>query len=888
MISPSLSPHCSSSSSSSFLWVMRSERAPRTDVLPNIRPIIGVPKESAEGEKRVAITPSAVSLLLRFNYSVLVEENAGKAAQFDDDEYLLHGATIVSKQEIWQAADIIVKVQPPTMNEAGRMRPDSRLIAFMQARDNADVIDFLHSEKNVTIFAMDQVPRNVSLTSRYFDAVYSQASIAGYRAVLEGISQCDKFLARATSPPLSTSEEVLRGEKVPPLNVLVLGGGISGIAAIKTARSLGASVACYDDRNVLRPLVTSLGASFFTSPTPYQENGEIIPEVQRLFPKTDLIICTIFPNHNQHTTPSRSSSSPHFLLRKKTLLSAMPSGGVIVDMTVAPETGRGNVEGAEPDMIMSLTDRIFRKKLKIIGFTDFPSRMAKTSSMLYANNVLNVLFALHPHRDVVMKTRLTTSEEEAATAFIPSSTSSSTTSAYWMGEVAEGGYDVAIDKIIGAMEVKDPVREVQAAVARVKTKVTSSTSKGEQGKETRATSQPQQLQPLRSTSSSSSSPTTTATTFDTTTSSTTSSAYFYSYKNKTRKNITAETSSTPQIKSDSITTATTDKKEKEEKSDKTDNITTLLPTTTTTTTISSEKEKETEKEKEKEIIIILPPQPIVSPANTITTTTTSTTPINSQTEATNQPVTETQTQTLTPPTASTTPQTTNSTLSTPTTTPNSIDTTTTNEQSQHNKSLLDDSSQAFPTLSDNSDTAPVTTNNHETTDTSHHNSIDVHVNTAVNTSVKPLSTALPLSEKTKTKSPKKRMRKREIKNKIIDEQEEVRRRLRIVDMDENLAEQYSLLSSLSSPTVVPLTASGERNEVEGEAEVDVDDMDEEEYRYYYEDDRDSDSDPETDNDFDYIPEDEEEEDIAEMDPARAMHTSVKRSQGEEGTGEEEE
>lgn len=191
MISPSLSPHCSSSSSSSFLWVMRSERAPRTDALPNIRPIIGVPKESAEGEKRVAITPSAVSLLLRFNYSVLVEENAGKAAQFDDDEYLLHGATIVSKQEIWQAADIIVKVQPPTMKEAGRMRPDSRLIAFMQARDNADVIDFLHSEKNVTIFAMDQVPRNVSLTSRYFDAVYSQVS-----------TSCTPFTATVVFSPL--------------------------------------------------------------------------------------------------------------------------------------------------------------------------------------------------------------------------------------------------------------------------------------------------------------------------------------------------------------------------------------------------------------------------------------------------------------------------------------------------------------------------------------------------------------------------------------------------------------------------------------------------------------------------------------------------------------
>ena len=200
---------------------------------------VGVPKETLSGESRVAQTPDSIKLLLKEGFrEVLVEASAGASAQFTDEEYASAGARIVDRAMAWSAS-IIAKVQPPTLQEATLLQ-NRTIVSFIQPAQHADLMMQMQGQGS-TAFAMDCIPRLVSRGQTY-DALSSQANIAGYRAVIEAANSFGRFFSGQTTA----------AGKVAPAKVLVLGAGVAGLAAISTAKSMGAIVNAYDVRPAAR------------------------------------------------------------------------------------------------------------------------------------------------------------------------------------------------------------------------------------------------------------------------------------------------------------------------------------------------------------------------------------------------------------------------------------------------------------------------------------------------------------------------------------------------------------------------------------------------------------------------------------------------------------
>ena len=209
---------------------------------------IGVPRETFPNERRVAISPMGVRALLKKGFGrVLVAPGAGAAASFPDEDYSAAGATLSDTTD----ADIVVKVRPPTADEAAALRSGSTLISFLYPSQNPQLVETLR-ERNVTSFGMDCIPR-IS-RAQVFDALSSMANTAGYRAVLEASSVFPRFL----------TGQVTAAGKIPPGKVLVIGAGVAGLSAIATARRMGAVVRGFDTRPVVREQIQSLGAEFLT------------------------------------------------------------------------------------------------------------------------------------------------------------------------------------------------------------------------------------------------------------------------------------------------------------------------------------------------------------------------------------------------------------------------------------------------------------------------------------------------------------------------------------------------------------------------------------------------------------------------------------------------
>ncbi|MDU9002620.1 Re/Si-specific NAD(P)(+) transhydrogenase subunit alpha [Sedimentitalea todarodis] len=350
---------------------------------------IGTPKEIHDGERRVAMTPESVLQLQKLGHECLIETGAGIEAGFSDAAYEAAGVEVVkTAAALFKAADVVAKVRPPTDTEVKRLRSDQTLISFFYPGSNEDLMGKA-AEKGATVIAMDMVPR-ISRAQK-MDALSSMANIAGYRAVIEAGNNFGRFF----------TGQVTAAGKVPPAKVLVVGAGVAGLAAIGTATSLGAITYAFDVRPEVAEQIESMGAEFvflefdaselpdgaatggYAPPSSPEFQAKQLEKFREIAPDIDIVITTaLIPNR------------PAPLLWTKDMVESMKPGSVIVDL--AAERG-GNCELTVMDEKV-VTDN----GVTIIGYTDFPSRMAAQSSTLYANNIRHMMTDLTPEKDGVI------------------------------------------------------------------------------------------------------------------------------------------------------------------------------------------------------------------------------------------------------------------------------------------------------------------------------------------------------------------------------------------------------------------------------------------------------------------------------------------------------
>ena len=340
---------------------------------------IGVPRELEPGERRVALVPDAVSRLAGSGFEVVVEPGAGVEASFPDEAYREAGATLADA--VWEA-DAVAKVRKPTAEEAARLRSGQVLVGFLEPLTDPDGIRRL-ADRGVNAFAMESIPRITR--AQPMDALSSQATVSGYKAVLIAADRLPRFF-----PMLMTAAGT-----VAPAKVLVVGAGVAGLQAIATAHRLGAVVSGFDVRPVVREQVESLGASFLDLGIVGEETAggyarELTEDEQRRqqealeerIPDFDVVVTTAL-------VPGRAAPR----LIPATAVAKMRPGAVIVDL--GAEAG-GNCELTEPGEVVQ------RDGVTIVGLTNLPSTMPFHASQLYARNVSSLLQHLAPEGELVL------------------------------------------------------------------------------------------------------------------------------------------------------------------------------------------------------------------------------------------------------------------------------------------------------------------------------------------------------------------------------------------------------------------------------------------------------------------------------------------------------
>jgi NAD/NADP transhydrogenase alpha subunit len=348
---------------------------------------IGIPKEIHRGEKRVATTPDVVTELQKLGFTVAIESGAGAAADFADAAYAEAGAEVVSETRgLWAGSDIIIKVRGPQMHptlnidEQALMHEGQVLISFLWPAQNPALLDAL-AARRITALAMDSIPR-ISRAQK-LDALSSMANIAGYRAIVEAAQHFGRFF----------TGQITAAGKVPPAKVLVIGAGVAGLAAIGTAKSMGAIVRAFDTRPEVKEQVESMDAEFLL--LEFEEEGsgaggyakvmseEFIAAEMALFAEqakdVDIIVTTAL-------IPGKPA--PQLITAE--MVASMKPGSVIVDL--AAEQG-GNCVLTEPDRVVE------QHGVTLIGYTDLPSRLAAQSSQLYASNLRNLLTDMCPDKN---------------------------------------------------------------------------------------------------------------------------------------------------------------------------------------------------------------------------------------------------------------------------------------------------------------------------------------------------------------------------------------------------------------------------------------------------------------------------------------------------------
>ncbi len=336
---------------------------------------VGIPKETAAGERRVALTPDAPARLSAAGIELLVETGAGASAGFLDSAFAEAGARIVpDAATLYAESDLVAKVQRPSDGEVALLRAGQTLVCFLQPLVNTGLVAAIAARGTVA-FSMDAIPRITR--AQTMDALSSQATVAGYKAVLLAAEALPRFF-----PMLTTAAGT-----IPPARVLVLGAGVAGLQAIATARRLGAVVSAFDTRPVVREQVESLGATFLEIEVSGEQTAggyaaELSEEQHRL--EQELIATHVAASDAVITTAAIPGKKAPVLITRAAV-QAMKPGSVIVDL--AAETG-GNCELTSPG------ETVVRENVTIVGTANVPSTMPLHASQMYSRNVQTLLLHL--------------------------------------------------------------------------------------------------------------------------------------------------------------------------------------------------------------------------------------------------------------------------------------------------------------------------------------------------------------------------------------------------------------------------------------------------------------------------------------------------------------
>lgn len=331
--------------------------------------ILGVLKETVPGESRVALVPEVAAKFSAAGAQVLMQRGAGVAAQFPDSGFK-DVQWVDSAAEVLARADILLKVQPPSLEEAAQLKAGSTLVCFMYGHLRLEVVKALR-DKQVTVLATELVPRISRAQS--MDALSSQAAAAGYKAVLIAASTLDKFL-----PMLTTAAGTIR-----PAQVLVIGAGVAGLQAIATAKRLGAMVEAYDVRSATREQVKSLGAKFVETGVSAEGTGGYARELtQEEKDQQQAVLEKRIAAADAVITTAAIPGRPAPKLIRKEAVYAMKPGAVIVDL--AAETG-GNCELCVPG------ETVVINGVKVVGPLNLPSSLAYHASEMYSRNLYNLV-----------------------------------------------------------------------------------------------------------------------------------------------------------------------------------------------------------------------------------------------------------------------------------------------------------------------------------------------------------------------------------------------------------------------------------------------------------------------------------------------------------------
>ena len=335
--------------------------------------IIGILKELQEHESRVSATPETVKKIIKAEHSILVESGAGDKSFISDSEYKESGATIEnSSNDIYQKADIIFKVNPPSSDELEQLKNESTIISFFQIKDEIKNIA-TYMNKNLSILSMSHIPR--TSLAQNMDALSSQSNIAGYKATIIGADHISKYM-----PLLMTAAGTIK-----PAKVLVLGAGVAGLAAIANAKRMGAQVYAFDVRPVVKEQVESLGANFIEVESETDEGvgeGGYAKEVSEDYKKkqAELIKNTI-KDMDIIISTALIPERPAPILIDKNMVESMKPGSVIMDLAAI---NGGNCELTECDKVIT------HNHIIIDGRSYLPSTMAQDASQLYSKNLFNL------------------------------------------------------------------------------------------------------------------------------------------------------------------------------------------------------------------------------------------------------------------------------------------------------------------------------------------------------------------------------------------------------------------------------------------------------------------------------------------------------------------
>ncbi|MDX2193721.1 MAG: Re/Si-specific NAD(P)(+) transhydrogenase subunit alpha [Gemmatimonadales bacterium] len=343
---------------------------------------IGVPKESAEGERRVALVPEVVQKLVKGGAEVVVERGAGTSAGFPDEQFAAAGATVVGHAGEALAADVVTKVQKPTAAEAAQLKAGTVLVSLLPVHTSRELVEQLAAAR-VTALGLELVPRITRAQS--MDVLSSQATVAGYKAVLLAAGTLPRFL-----PMLTTA-----AGSIAPARAFILGAGVAGLQAIATARRLGAVVSAFDVRAAAREQVASLGAKFIEIPEIDASGAggyakELADDQQRRVLET---VAGPLKEMDLVVTTAQIPGKPAPRLITAEMVATMKPGSVIVDL--AAESG-GNCQ------LTRAGEAVVADGVTILGPVNLPATLPYHASAMFAKNVQTLLQHLTKENAIVI------------------------------------------------------------------------------------------------------------------------------------------------------------------------------------------------------------------------------------------------------------------------------------------------------------------------------------------------------------------------------------------------------------------------------------------------------------------------------------------------------